>query len=98
MSSEPIRIFHSRVAKENGSNGPRRYTVREKLSTPSRGLVWTLGRGALASGAGSLLGLEVSHVARVGGVAKGVLCWCLLTLACSNRYPSSAAEGWHFAR
>lgn len=97
MSSEPIRIFHSRVAKENGSNGTRRYTVREKLSTPSRSLVWTLGRGALASGAGSLLGL-VSHVARVADVAKGALCWCLLTLACSNRYPSSAEVGWHFAR
>ena len=66
MSSEPIRIFHSRVAKENGSNGTRRYTVREKLSNPSRGLVWTLGRGALASGAGSLLRLEVSHVCSRG--------------------------------
>jgi hypothetical protein len=50
-----VRIFHSRVAKENGSNGTKGYTVREKLSPSLPGLVWALGpRGSPVSGRGGL--------------------------------------------
>src|SRR5580698_4018764 len=32
MSSQPARIFHSRVTKENGSNGTREYALNSRCA------------------------------------------------------------------